>query len=366
VATLDQFTEVLSSWCAVSSFTDDVAGVRRTMEQVVDHLGGDEVAWHELPPRRVVDERGEVVEVPVGPAAVVGKGPADRRRVLLCGHCDTVHPAAWPMTRAGTMLRGPGVADMKGGLLVMAEAARRCAAWTAVLTPDEEVGNPSSAALLGELAKRHKVGLVFEPPLEGGALAGARCGSAAFDLVLRGRSAHVGRNFAEGRSAIHLACEAVGVLDRLNVADGVTVNVGAIDGGGPSNVVADRAVVRINVRVVDAEKQQAIENDLRRLVQILGRREGVTAALHGGFTALPKPEPSALLDRLKQIDPTVTWQPTGGVCEGSILQRHGLPNLDTLGITGGNIHTRSEWCDLSSIKPHADRAAKLIQGSADA
>src|SRR5690606_37313941 len=107
--------------------------------------------------------------------------------------------------------------------------------WTVFLNSDEEVGSPVSTPLLHELATQHDVGLVYEPALADGRLAGARGGSANFDLVIRGRSAHVGREFEKGRSAMHIAAEATSLLASLNAADGVTVNVGRIDGGGPVN-----------------------------------------------------------------------------------------------------------------------------------
>ena len=366
---LDAYAARLAAWAELSSFTGDPAGVRAFGEAVAAATeGADDVAWHELPPRVEIDARGGSRDAAVGPAVVLTKRAGAARRFLLSGHLDTVHAEPWPTARDGGVLRGPGVADMKGGLIVLAETVRQFEAgdsggvgWTIVLTPDEEAGSASSAALLRELAAAHDVGLVFEPTMEDDALAGARGGSGEFTLVLRGRAAHVGRDFAAGRSALHLACEAVGVLDRLNVAEGVTVNVGKIDGGGPTNVVADLAVVRFNVRVADGEKQQAIENDLRRLTLVLGRRDGVTADLHGGFAAPPKAEPTALLAALRELDPAATWRSTGGVCDGNILAAAGLPNLDTMGVRGGGIHTRAEWCDLTSIGQRAAWAAELMR-----
>jgi glutamate carboxypeptidase len=257
----------------------------------------------------------------------------------------------------------------------MAEALRafeRTAAalnigWTVVLNPDEEIGSPSSTPLLHELAREHDVGLVYEPALPDGSLAGTRGGSGTFDLVLRGRSAHVGRAFDEGRSAMHLAGEVVALLANFNQADGVTVNVGRIDGGGPVNQVADVAVVRLNVRVADAEKQQAIENDLRRLVTVLNRRDGFAAELHGDFLSPPKPMTPAtqtLFDRVKtcgdRLGLDITWNATGGCCDGNKLQAVGLPTVDTLGVRGGGLHSDQEFVLLDSLVERTKLSVTLL------
>ncbi|MEM6315136.1 MAG: M20/M25/M40 family metallo-hydrolase, partial [Planctomycetota bacterium] len=298
----DELAELTIAWSNINSGTDHVDGVNAMAHATADAFGplADNVDIRPLPTRPVIDAGGNVQRRPVGPAVVItkaGTGP----RVLLSAHLDTVFPKDSPFQvarRDGDRLRGPGVADIKGGIVVMLHALRTAdisLPWTVVLNPDEEVGSPSSTPLLHELARQHDVGFVFEPAVDG-KLAANRGGSGSFDLILRGRSAHVGRNFADGSSAIHLACEATNLLVGLNAADGVTVNIGKIDGGGPPNVVADLAVVRMNVRVADAEKQEGFENDLRRLATVLGRREGITADLHGAFFSPPKPACEPLLD----------------------------------------------------------------------
>ena len=375
----DALADVLRSWCGVNSGTDNAPGVAAARDLVLDRLRpvADDVRLVDLPPRPVVDERGGVTTRPVAAAAVVTRRAGAGRRVLLCGHCDTVFPQDSPFQQAvddrGGRLVGPGVADMKGGLLVMAEALRRFEAtgpalgWTVVLNTDEEVGSVSSTPLLREAAAGHVAGLVYEPALETGRLAGARGGSANFDLVVRGRSAHVGREFAQGRSAVHVAAEVVGVLAGLNAAEGVTVNVGRIDGGGPVNRVADLAVVRFNVRVADDERQAAIANDLRRLTAILNRRDGIAAELHGEFLSPPKPMTGAtaeLFARVRdcgeRLGVAVEWSDTGGVCDGNKLQAAGLPTVDTLGVRGGGLHSDDEFCVTASIEERVGLSVALL------
>ncbi len=370
----------LRAWSQINSGSTNIEGIRRQRLAVSDVLGplADEAEVIVLPNRTVVDELGEVAHLPVAEAAVFRKRTRAATRVLLSGHLDTVFPVDSPFQEVreeGQRWIGPGVADLKGGLVVMAEAlaafeqhplASRMG-WTVVLNPDEEVSSPSSRPLLESLAKDHAVGLVYEPALADGRLAGDRGGNGSFHLVIRGKSAHVGRDFELGRSAMHVAGEVVALLANLNQADGVIVNVGKIDGGGPVNRVADLAVIRFNVRVSDDEKRQAIESDLRRLATVLGRRDGITATLHGSISHPPKlveGKTAELFKRVadcgKQIGLDLSWSRTGGVCDGNVLQAAGLPTVDTLGVRGGGLHTDEEFVEIGSLVERVQLSALLL------
>ncbi len=133
--------------------------------------------------------------------------------------------------------------------------------WTLVLTPDEEVGSPSSAHLWDSLAATHGLWFAVRTAMASGALVGMRKGSGNFTIVVRGKSAHAGRDFEAGRNAIALASHLATNLDRLNgrIPD-TTINLGRISGGGPVNVVPDLAIVRFNVRAPDAQSQSIGSN----------------------------------------------------------------------------------------------------------
>lgn len=310
-------------------------------------------------------------------------------QVVLTGHYDTVFPAESPFqsvtTRPDGALNGPGIADMKGGVSVLLAALeafelhpeRDRVGWTVLLSPDEEIGSPASAPLLAELGARGHLGLTYEPSLPDGTLAGARKGSGNYHLVVTGKAAHAGRAFHEGANAVAGAAILAARLHALNgVREGVTVNVAKIAGGGPLNVVADNAVVRFNVRVPDAAAAEWIEAEVRSLAAD-PPFPGLTLALHGGMTRPPKPmdaSQSALFEAVREagalLGQSIAWKPSGGVCEGNNLHAAGLPNIDTLGVVGGDIHSDQEFAWPASFVERAQLSTlilcKVASGEIDA
>lgn len=306
-------------------------------------------------------------------------------QVALTGHYDTVFPANHPFQttrRDGVLLRGPGVADMKGGLRIMIaalsafealpETLKRRVGYTVLLSPDEEIGSPASAPLLATLGARSTFGMTYEPAMADGRLAGARKGSGNYSLILKGKAAHVGRAFADGRSAILAAAAFTLALDELNGArEGVTINVGAIDGGGPTNVVPDTAVVRFNIRAPDEASQAWAEAALKGIVAKIADRDGVSVHLEGRFARPPKPMTPSFAAMLAwaqaagaAMDLSLDWAPTGGVCEGNNLAAAGCPNIDTLGVCGANLHSDQEYAVMASFGERAQLSYLLLAGVA--
>lgn len=336
-----------------------------------------------------VDDQGRVLEETYADALKLTCRPEAEVQLVLTGHYDTVFPANSAFQavtrRADGALNGPGVADMKGGISVMLGALeafethpeRARIGWTVLLSPDEEIGSPASAPLLAELGARGHVGMTYEPALADGTLAGARKGSGNFHLIVRGRSAHAGRAFHEGANAVAGAAIIATELHALNgQREGVTVNVAKISGGAPLNVVADHAVVRFNVRVPDRQSAAWIESAVG---EIAARPpfEGLALELHGGMTRPPKPmdaAQTALFEAVRDagalIGQTLAWKPSGGVCEGNNLHAAGLPNIDTLGVIGGDIHSDQEFAWPASFGARAQLSAlimcKLASGEIDA
>jgi glutamate carboxypeptidase len=309
--------------------------------------------------------------------------------VALTGHYDTVYPAETTfrdvVTRPDGALHGPGIADMKGGISVLLGAVAAFEAhplahgvgYTVLLSPDEEIGSVASAPHLAALGRTAMLGLTYEPAMGAGALASARKGSGNFHVVVRGRAAHAGRDFAAGRNAVAAAARLAARLDGLNgQRDGVTLNLARIDGGAPLNMVPDLAVARFNVRMPDEVARAWIADEIARAVAAT-EADGITAQLHGAFTRPPKPftpVQQTLFHKAREVGAllgqSLTWTPSGGVCEGNNLFAAGVPNIDTLGVRGGDIHSEAEHAFPDSFAERARLSAlmlvKIAEGEIDA
>jgi len=209
--------ELVCQWAHVNSGSFNLGGLNAMLgllEESFACLGG-ESRIIDLEPMNSIDWTGQQTLTPLGRALSIRKRPDAPIRVLLCIHYDTVFGAGHPFQQVkqvdDDVLVGPGVADAKGGLVIMLKALEafersdmaKQVGWEILLNPDEEVGSAGSLPLLREAAARNHLGMLYEPTLEDGSLAGARRGSGYFTVVVRGRAAHVGRKPQEGRNAIN-------------------------------------------------------------------------------------------------------------------------------------------------------------------
>jgi glutamate carboxypeptidase len=371
------------TWSAINSGSHELAGLQRMRGPLADAFATlpGALIIEPLPTSQRVRADGEVINIEHAPSIRVTVRPDAPVKVALTGHYDTVFPAAHPFQkpwREGDVLRGPGTADMKGGLSLMLAALQafellpgaKRVGYEVLMSPDEEIGSPGSVSLLSDLGKRAHVGLTYEPALADGSLVDARKGSGNFSLAFRGRSAHVGRAFADGRNAVLAAAEAALALNQLNgQCEGVTFNVGAIDGGSPVNVVPDRAVLRFNVRAPDNESAAWAQAEIKRIASEVGASDGLAAHLHGGITRPPKPVTPTQAKIISWTQAAgaalgldLKFQPSGGVCEGNNLAAAGCPNIDTLGPCGGNIHSDREFALISSFAERAKLSFLLLVG----
>jgi glutamate carboxypeptidase len=374
------------AWSAVNSGSREPAGLARMADLIAPALamlpGG--IQRVPLAPSPVVRADGSLGQTEHGAALRLKVRPQAPIQVALTGHFDTVFPATspfqTPQRRPDGKLHGPGVADMKGGLVVMLEALAAFEAhrpndhlgYEVLLSPDEEIGSPASAPLLADLGRRADFGMVYEPALPDGAVVDQRKGSGNFSLVINGRAAHVGRAFQDGRSAIVAAADAVMRLDALNgQRDGVTLNTGAIDGGAPVNMVPDGAVVRFNVRLPDLAAQEWALAQIARVVDQIAARDGIRVALHGGVTRAPKPLNPAQRAAASWVGAAgadlglkLAFKPSGGVCEGNNLAAAGCPNIDTLGPIGSGLHSPEEMAVMASFAERAQLSFVLLHGLA--
>lgn len=336
-------------------------------------------------PFEKIGNNGNVEAFETGPVIRISARPQAQMQVVMSGHYDTVFPPQTftEITDIGDdKFNGPGLADMKGGLSVMLGALQAFESgplkdrlgYQIVITPDEETGNFASAPFLTKAAQSGAmIGMTYEPCMDTGAMSGGRKGSAVFDVVLHGRSAHAGRAKEDGRSAIEAAAAMVVALEQLNgQREGVTFNVGAIDGGGAVNIVPDLAIVRFGARAPDAEAAAWATQQVDRLLGVAQALDGISGHVHGGFYRPPKPRNAAqqkLFDAVAQtgraIGLDLEFVDTGGVCEGNNIFAAGVPNVDTLGVMGGRIHSDEEYVVMSSFVERAQLSGLLLNRIAD-
>lgn len=377
-------------WSSINSGSYNLVGLRTmraALAEAFAPLGGSEEVVP-LQPITQINAKGEAVQVPIAEALRITKRPEAPIQILLVGHMDTVYGIDHPFQKtrqiSESILNGPGVADLKGGLVVMLHALMALEqspwaqnlGWQVLLNPDEEIGSIASDPLLKIAAKGKTLGMVYEPALADGTLAGARKGSGNFTLVVRGRAAHAGRNPEEGRNAIAALAELTSAIFSLNGArEGVTLNPGKIEGGGALNVVPDLAIMRFNIRTRVVEDEAWVLGEVNKLVSNLSNKDGYSAEIHGHFTRKPKPMApavKAVFDLVQacgaELGLTIGIKPSGGCCDGNNLWHYGLPNVDTLGVRGANIHSSDEVCYLDSFVERAQLSAlilmKLAKGDA--
>ena len=378
----DTMVATVKDWVRINSGSRNADGLemmRGELERVFAETGGTMRAG-ELKPTVAVSPEGVVGEQTFTPSFHLSVRPDAPVKIVLTGHHDTVFPVGdsfqdWRMLDDNT-INGPGAADMKGGILVMLHALLALErsphasqiGYDVLISPDEEIGSLGSGPVIHDLGSQAHVGMTYEPALADGSLAGARKGSGNWSLKVSGKAAHAGREHHLGRNAITAASAFALGLDALNgQRDGVTFNVARIDGGGPPNVVPANAVVRFNVRVKTPDDQAWVSENLDRLTAEADARDGITAALHGGFTRPAKPMTPANARMFEwtrvagsAIGLDICWNDTGGVCEGNNLWAAGCPNVDTLGVCGANIHSHDEIALLSSFPERAKLSAILL------
>jgi len=319
---------------------------------------------------------------PIPPTAVCRRlGGAATGRVLIAGHLDTVHDPDSPFNALtvaadGKTATGPGCVDMKGGLVIAVaalEALEACgvpATWTFTLNSDEETGTYHSETALRAEAEKHDFGIALEPALPGGELAVERMGSGQFKLECFGRSAHVGRDFANGVSAVNALAERIVAMSRMpDAAQGKILNVGPLIGGPVTNAVPDYAAAWGNVRFRDQATADELASQLDALATAADAppEQLPRAVLHRSLNRPAKPlilgtERLARQARevAEALGQSLPFAKTGGVCDGNILQDAGLPTIDTLGVRGGGLHTPDEWIELDSLVERCQLLAILI------
>jgi glutamate carboxypeptidase len=300
-------------------------------------------------------------------------------RILLVGHMDTVFDegtvAERPFRIDGDIAYGPGVSDMKGGLLAgfAAVEALQGAGFesfgriTYVCNPDEEIGSVFSGPLIRELAPQHDAAFVLEGARANGDIVSARKGITDFRIEVVGRAAHAGVEPEKGRNAILEAAHKTIAIQALHGRwPGVTVNVGVIEGGTRTNVVPARCEVQVDLRSPEAETLDAAAAEIERICheQVVPDVRTVVHA-SGWHRPMEKGEGGARLVEIAvqaagELGFEVHDAATGGASDANTTSAAGTPTIDGLGPVGGDDHAPGEWIDLTSIVPRVSLLAGIV------
>jgi glutamate carboxypeptidase len=380
-AAAEPMLDQVLTWSAVNSGSKNLGGLERMADLLTDAFAAlpGALRLEKAEPVDAVDTAGRAIKLEHGRHLHLNVRPTAPVQLLFTGHMDTVFGLdhAFQETRwlEDGVLNGPGVADMKGGIAVMLAALKAIersphsdrVGYEVVINSDEEVGSLSSAPLLARAAAGKRAALTYEPAaLPDGTLAGARPGSGNFAIVVHGRSAHAGRNPEDGRNALLAAADLALRLGALK-REGLSVNPSRIEGGSPSNVVPDLAVLRVNLRPRTPEIEAEAKTAIDEAIAAITSKHDVKIEASGGFGRPPKPltrEAEALFNLVKQagadLGQTIGWQPSGGVCDGNNIAACGIPVVDTMGVRGGKIHSMEEFLIVDSLAERAALSALTI------
>ncbi len=355
------------------------------LETLLDDLRGlveVESPSHELPAveasaaavaaliERRLGTPAELVASPAGPHVHWrGEGAP---RVLLVGHHDTVFPhgalAARPFTVVDGRVTGPGVFDMKGGIVLGVHAVAALADRSGIellFTSDEEVGSGASRALIEERAKACGAALVLEPAADGGAVKIGRKGTGGFEVVVHGRAAHAGLEPEKGVNALVEASRQVLAINELGRPErGTTVTPTVARAGTADNVVPAEARVRVDVRVTELAEADRLEEAMAALTPF---DPAASLEVLGGLNRPPMPESAtaelfALAGNVAAAIgvPALAGVAVGGGSDGNFTAAIGVPTLDGLGVTGGGAHADHEYAEVATMLDRTRLLTALI------
>jgi glutamate carboxypeptidase len=366
IASADALLDELAGWVKMETPTTDAAAVNRLMDVAQRDLADAGAVITRIPGR---DGYGDTLV-----ASTAGEG----KPILMAGHLDTVWShgtlAKMPFTVNGDAAHGPGIYDMKAGSFLGFNALRSILRQntptrrpiTLLLTPDEEVGSPTSRDLIEAEGRKAECVLILEPAAANGSCVTARKGVGRFVLTIAGRGSHAGGNFTEGASAIvELARQIERIHAMVDLPGGITLNVAPVWGGSRPNVIPDAAGCEIDLRVPTIEAGERMEAAILGLQPVDPR---CTLTITGGMNRPPMAETPAILALYQHAHAaaeragfTLPKQHRGGGSDGNFTAALGIPTLDGLGCPGGGAHADHEHITWRALAPRAAMLATLLE-----
>jgi glutamate carboxypeptidase len=365
---LDEMLATLRGWVEHESPSRDKAALDALSARLSAHFGSMGAEFAVIPNAT----GGDHLRIQFREAA-----DPDARPILVMGHFDTVWPigtlARMPFRVEGDRASGPGIFDMKASLVLLEFALRALRAHglkpartvVGLWTSDEEIGSPTSRAIIEDEAKKACRVLVLEPALADGSLKTARKGVGLFTLEVTGKSAHAGVEPEKGASAIvELAHQILRIESLADPAAGTTLNIGTVAGGTTSNVVPGSATATIDVRARTAAEADRVTTALRALKPVM---PGTSLAISGQMNRPPMertPDVAALFEKARDLGASlglsITEGSTGGGSDGNFTAALGVPTLDGLGPRGAGAHADHEHILIDSLPERAALLALLL------
>ena len=359
--------EGIRRWVEIETPTEAPEQVNRLADMVAD-------GYRELPVtiERIAGHSGCGDHL-----AVRSSWGQDAPGILVLSHLDTVHPMGFierlPFRIEGDTAFGPGIYDMKGGAYLAYHAFRQICAdgahsplgVTQLYVSDEEIGSPTSRALIEAEGRKAKYVLVTEPARDGGKIVTGRKGVARFEVFIKGVPSHAGTRPEDGRSAIRELGNVIQTLEAMNdLKRGVTVNVGVIRGGTKPNVIAEEAYAEVDMRVPTIADADEL---VPKILGLKSRTDGVSVKVTGELNRPPYEKGNAgaaLYEHAKTLAAEIGFDlvdtSTGGGSDGNFTAPH-TATLDGLGVDGKGAHTHYEQMYISSIEPRARLLHRLYQ-----
>ncbi|RAI59510.1 M20 family metallopeptidase [Roseicella frigidaeris] len=368
IGSSDRLLAELRGWVEMETPSTDAAAVNALLSRAEAELGAVGAALERLPGR---DGYGDTL---------IARTPGEGAPVVVAGHLDTVWDhgtlaGPMPFRVEGARAHGPGIYDMKAGSFLAFHAVREILRQgtrtrrpiTLLLTPDEEVGSPTSRAPI-EAAARGACAVLIPEPAGGpqGACVTGRKGTGGFTMTIAGRSAHAGGNWSEGRSAVVALAQAILKVHALtDLGRGVTTNVAPVWGGTRPNVIPPEAGCRIDFRAPSLAEAERVVAEIRALA---GEADGLCITLEGGLNRPPLeegPANLALYETARAIAARQGYdlpkQQRGGGSDGNFTAALGIPTLDGLGCTGAGAHAPEEHIRWQDLAPRGAVLCELLE-----
>ena len=366
IGTSESMLTELTGWVRQETPTTDPAAVNRLVDRAEGELARAGANLTRIPGR---DGFGDTL---------VARTPGAGKPVLVSGHLDTVWSngtlATMPMEVNGDAAHGPGIYDMKAGSFIAFHAVRQILRQNVptkrpivlLLTPDEEVGSPTSRAVIEREGAQAAYVLIPEPAAASGACVTARKGVGRFVMKVTGRGAHSGTHFTDGASAVvELAEQILRIRAMVDVERGITLNVAPVWGGSRPNVIAPEAGGEIDLRVPTVADGERMEIALRALTAVT---PGCTVTVTGEMNRPPfaeSPGIMALYEKARGLAQglgiELPKQHRGGGSDGNFTAALGVPTLDGLGCPGAGAHASNEHILWRHLAPRAALMAGLLE-----